>query len=656
MARIAAHKLFSEEQKQQIGKLYDEGKTQKEIGDVFGVARRVIMKVIQELGKQKDHSEAQKSRIDPEFEARTMELRASGKTMEEIATELGRSISAVGRVIAKNGDNKPPEEEVNEESVIISYQAGASIAKLSQRFGVSEYIIRNILTSHGVEIRPAFMSGVSPKPQTVDLPPFEDTKEWWEPAYAKYGVPSLANFTGMTRYAVRKRIKELGMAIKTLSESTTKIDSTKIIADYAELGSMSLVAARNRCAIQSVKNCLNKHDITIRTTPEIMSGEGNPFYGKEHPEDVVERCREAGIAGSIKFWEDNPEYRKISSERLKKLWVDPVRRQESSRKISELRKQGKCNSHKGIVNSRFGEIPFDSSYELSFIEWCENHQDIVHLERDFMVIEYEYNGSRCFVPDFQLWLSNGDFLVVEVKSDWFAKQPKERAKIEAGFDHLLDRLMIAGKKGKNDDGFSLVHDRIQLSLKPQEFDFDDIIVESSSPEDYARFYAAFHYLGNTGRRGYTIAGMLHGKMVAAASFSSLTRNESATKLGTTPDKIRELSRFCIHPDYRKKNFGSWFMSRAIKAFLRDHTNVDTIITFADTTVGHTGGLYTASNWTYDGDTKSSYKYVDKNGTIIHKKTVYDQAIRNGYREREWAEHCQLVKVPEKPKKRFIYRR
>ena len=650
-APIPVTKQFSDQEQTNIIELYDSGETQAEIGKKYGVSRRTIMKLLNALGKHKTHSEAQKPRFVDGFVEKVMELRGSGETIETIGAITNRSTSAVYRVIKKLGDNKPKEVGLDIDNIISEYGSGTPANKVAQKYGTSSFKVLDILRDNGVGIRSPAVDGGGSISQKIVLDDFINTEQWWINAHIKYGTPTLAKFTGWTKYKVKQRLFELGVGRLSLSERMVNLDKKQIVANYQELGSMSLVAQKHGCSIQAIKNHLQNAGVQIKTSSEIMGGEGNPFYGKKHPDNIKEYCTQIGATEGKKFWDDNPEYIEVVKEKQKLIWADLNKRRESSRKIAELRKQGKCNSRKGTIVSRFGDMQFDSSYECAFIEWCDSNSSITHLERDFMIIEYNYNGGRCFVPDFKLWLQNGEFLIVEIKSDWLARQLKERAKIESGFGLLLDKFMTAA------NNFDLVGERIKLVLEPAEFEFSDIelhIADSSS--EYDGFYAAFHYMGKTGRRGYTMLAKLSGKTIAVATFSSITRIESAKRLGMNPGEVRELVRFCIHPDFHKKNFGSWFLSRATSKYLADNRNVNTILTFADTTVGHTGALYKATNWSYDGDTKPSYRYVDAKGNITHKKTMYNHAKDAGIPEREYAEQNGYIRVREEAKKRFVYKR
>jgi len=255
--------------------------------------------------------------------------------------------------------------------------------------------------------------------------------------------------------------------------------------------------------------------------------------------------------------------------------------------------------------------------------------------------------ERHFVPDFRIWLSNGEFLVVETKSEWLARKPKEREKIMAGFARYRDRFMVVG------DDLGELERRIGLAMSPMEFSFDEVRLETVPASEYLDFYGAFHYLGRSGRRGWTVGARLGGTLVGAVTVGPVVRAEMASRHGLEQSEVRELVRFCLHPDYQRKNFASWLLSRAVSRYGRENPEVRLLTSFADPAQGHSGTIYLAANWLADGMTSPSYHYVAVDGSSVHKKTVYDRARRCSMSEREYSELNCLRRVREPPKYRFL---
>ena len=116
---------------------------------------------------------------------------------------------------------------------------------------------------------------------------------------------------------------------------------------------------------------------------------------------------------------------------------------------------------------------------------------------------------------------------------------------------------------------------------------------------------------------------------------------------------RELSRFCIHPRYQKKNFGSWMISRCLK-LLPD--KIRTVVSYCDTTFNHDGALYKACNFVLDGSVRPDYWYVNDNKWVMHKKTLYQHAVKMSMTEIDYAKKYGYWRVYGTEKLRFIYTR
>ena len=167
----------------------------------------------------------------------------------------------------------------------------------------------------------------------------------------------------------------------------------------------------------------------------------------------------------------------------------------------------------------------------------------------------------------------------------------------------------------------------RFSLRP--FSFKDVLItQSPITDDLKSLFARHHYLANIGRFGsLRYIGTIGDDLAIAVIFSSLTRQQSAVKFGLKSKQMLELTRFCIHPCYQKKNFASWFLSRTLKRLNKDKPKIKRVITFADQTYGHEGTIYKASGWKVEHRVKPDYWYVDSYGGWYHKKPYGTMHLR-----------------------------
>ncbi len=84
------------------------------------------------------------------------------------------------------------------------------------------------------------------------------------------------------------------------------------------------------------------------------------------------------------------------------------------------------------------------------------------------------------------------------------------------------------------------------------------------------------------------------------------------------DSVTELHRLHIL-DVTPKNTESWFIVRCLKLLQQDKPHIHGVISFSDTTIGHEGTIYKATNAFRLGKTAASTFYIDKSGRLRHPR-------------------------------------
>jgi GNAT superfamily N-acetyltransferase len=141
--------------------------------------------------------------------------------------------------------------------------------------------------------------------------------------------------------------------------------------------------------------------------------------------------------------------------------------------------------------------------------------------------------------------------------------------------------------------------------------------------------------------------------VAVCLISPLIRQNIAQTLNLNHSEVFELSRFCIHPEYQKKNFASWMISKAIKLFKLSNDSAKVIISYSDSSMGHNGSIYKACGFKLDRIVRPDYWYVDSDGFVMHKRTLYGRAVKMSLTENEYAKSHGYRKVFGSSKSRFV---
>ncbi len=333
-----------------------------------------------------------------------------------------------------------------------------------------------------------------------------------------------------------------------------------------------------------------------------------------------------------------PELRRKLSDGSKKLWEDGKYRRVQS--VQRSKQSWMISS----IQTHLYEILDDLSIAY-FRERSDGSND-----PETVIGPYNFD---CVIPR-----SGKPTLLIECQGDYWhslnkavAKDAQKRSYIVNNFPDQYELKYLWEHEFKcKDKVVELLKYWLGITkLELIEFNFRDVAIIKIDVKTANRLLEKYHYLSGCGRGGILYGAFLGGKLIAVCAFSSLIRQNLPYNQETT----RELSRFCIHPRYQMKNFGSWMISKCIK-LLPD--KIKLIISYCDTTFNHDGALYKACNFALDGTVKPDYWYTSEDGWVMHKKTLYNHAVKMGMTENAYAEAHGYGRTYGSEKLRFIYRR
>lgn len=128
-----------------------------------------------------------------------------------------------------------------------------------------------------------------------------------------------------------------------------------------------------------------------------------------------------------------------------------------------------------------------------------------------------------------------------------------------------------------------------------------------------------------------------GNMIGCLMFATpCSENVRASLFGEKyKDNVIELHRLHIL-DVTPKNTESWFISRCLKLLLRDRPQTWGVISFSDTTEGHYGTIYKATNFMRCGTTGNAIFYLDESGRLHHPRQngvniTLEEATKRGWK-------------------------
>jgi hypothetical protein len=140
-----------------------------------------------------------------------------------------------------------------------------------------------------------------------------------------------------------------------------------------------------------------------------------------------------------------------------------------------------------------------------------------------------------------------------------------------------------------------------------------------------------------------------GELIGVLMFATpCSENVRASVFGPEyKDSVTELHRLHIL-DVTPRNTESWFISRVLKMLKQDKPQIKAVLSFSDTTVGHEGTIYKATNAYRIGHTGSATFFEDENGRLRHPRQCGVNISKDEAKSRGW----KLVK--RQAKNRYLY--
>jgi len=187
-----------------------------------------------------------------------------------------------------------------------------------------------------------------------------------------------------------------------------------------------------------------------------------------------------------------------------------------------------------------------------------------------------------------------------------------------------------------------------------DFSVKDVDVKKITWKEAKPLLDKYHYAKSGRSPTVCFGGFVNNELALVIKLATVVRESVATSLGISHKEVLELDRMCVRPNYQKKNILSFTLSKTVKMIRTELPGIRYLVSFADSAQGHTGAVYKASNWKYLGDTSASYAYLDTEGNLVNKKSVYNRARKNEISEKQEADECGYIKIPLPPKHKFGY--
>lgn len=346
------------------------------------------------------------------------------------------------------------------------------------------------------------------------------------------------------------------------------------------------------------------------------------------------------------------------SESLKEYWSNPVVKEEASLRTAALFEDDEFRArHKKAMNRPELKSKLAISRQAQSGKMSKPHSLICTM-LDALGINYE--TEKAIGPwNFDIFVPSHN-LLLEIQGDYWHSLKKailnDQSKATYVIEHFpqytlkyiwehecLSQMSVMAKLK-----YLLGIDKIDCV----KFEFNDLVVKDVDVKVANTFLDTWHYQHHGGG-GTNIGAYLGEELIGVARFTSPHRKEIATSLGYTVSEVLELSRFCIHPKYQKKNLGTWLLARARLHVKKLNPAIKCLVSFADSTYNHVGTIYKADNWELNRVVEPNYWYVDANGWVIHKKTLWNHASKMSIKESDYASKNGYTQVWGKEKYKYI---
>ena len=205
-----------------------------------------------------------------------------------------------------------------------------------------------------------------------------------------------------------------------------------------------------------------------------------------------------------------------------------------------------------------------------------------------------------------------------------------------------------------------------LRVKETELDYRDVpsvkvfVMNPVTRSMVTGFIEKWHYSHNVNgiTDEYCFALYHKNNMIGAAMFGK-PATPGVAEAYNNGGVLTELRRLCCIEN-TPRNTESYFIGQMLK-WLRLNTDVSVILSYADTTYGHEGTIYKATNFELVGQSPAVDKILYK-GKLYHDKSlrVYNGAKTKGAKQKPFSvELCraleagEAVRVPTKPKNIYV---
>lgn len=150
--------------------------------------------------------------------------------------------------------------------------------------------------------------------------------------------------------------------------------------------------------------------------------------------------------------------------------------------------------------------------------------------------------------------------------------------------------------------------------------FDELVFEKTSREEAQQTVFEYHYsaMPNNVKKDLLFRLRHEDELLGVMAFGDLAGANAWQKYADSPQKVTELRRMALKPG-TVTNTASFFIGKALR-WLKENSDYEVVVSYADPFYGHSGSIYRATNFEYRGKTPNTSPRIIWGGRAYHNRT------------------------------------
>lgn len=267
-----ARKLISDEDKQVVKELYEEGYSSKDIAEMMQVSGSTITNILRETGAEIRGNRIPRAIPDDQVEE-VIRLYEQGLNADQIADKFGVDAGAVQRrLLEQDIQLRGNVLNLSNEEIKTLYLQGLTTHEIADKFNTDDETIRYRLIKMGVPRR-------SPE---KDLPN-EEIKNLY---LQKLSAIKIAEKFNVSPQAILRRLRKMGVEPRAAGGAKMDLPDEEIKNLYLQGLSIRKIADKFNVSYGSIQRCLEEMGVERRASAKRKSEAGNPTWSDKTSEEA----------------------------------------------------------------------------------------------------------------------------------------------------------------------------------------------------------------------------------------------------------------------------------------------------------------------------------------------------------------------------------